>query len=276
MTAHFPLKGRRPPHQHSAEHRPCIALLTDFGLRDHYVGAMKGVIASIAPESTVLDLTHDIPPQNIRSGAYALWASYRFFPSGTVFVCVVDPGVGGKRAIELVWNKRYTWIAPQNGILDFILSEEQDLRAIKVDAKNSPLTLGGTFSTFHGRDIFAPIAAYLTRGVNPATLGKKAVVRKPSSPFISTHRSREGVILHSDRFGNCITNIRSALMNGIAALNLRGSRVSRIVRNYEEAPDGMVCLIEGSSGLIEMCLTNGSAADHLGVKPGQAIAIEWK
>lgn len=250
-----------------------VALLTDFGLRDHYVGTMKAVMLSTEPSLTILDITHEVQPQNVRQASYLLWATYRYFPRKTLFVCVVDPGVGTSRRIIVVRTSQWTFLAPENGLLDLVLSEEEaelclavDLDRLKRDALISP----EVSSTFHGRDIFAPLAAHIARGRKLTSLGEAIQTPKVTPAFVSekTPRVRPSV-LHIDRFGNIITNIlgdnRDFLSRSAPGIGIGRKKVTRWVENYESAPPRTPCLIVGSSGLVEITVKLGSAADVLSV-----------
>ena len=277
MTATSPSPDRYPtPVSSLSPHPPVIALLTDFGLQDHFVGTMKAVIASIAPQTTVMDISHGVAPQDVRGGGFTLWASYRFFPVGTIFLAVVDPGVGSKRGIRVVWNERYIFIAPDNGLLDYVRSEEKDLRAVEVDTKDSRYTLAEISSTFHGRDIFSPLAAYLSQGVDPDSLGRSVDIGIIDSPFLSSTSKGEAFVVQVDHFGNCILNIRNSMLEKIASITTVQVTVSDVVRYYGEAPEATPCLIEGSNGLVEVFIKNGNAARTMGASGGSSVSVRWR
>lgn len=249
-----------------------IALLTDFGDRDHYVGTMKGVILSIHPGARIIDLSNNVTPRNVHEAGYLLWASYKYFPEHTVFVCVVDPGVGSDRRIVCLETGRHQFIAPDNGLLDFILLLEKAVGLYEIDnpprfGTNPPST------TFHGRDIFAPLAAHLSMGRSVKVFGKRRALNKPS-PVFCTPEAGVGIarILHVDRFGNLITNIPEEYFEPIT-LKVGNTRIAQHIRRYVEGPDAQPCLILGSSGLIEVVVKNGSAAKMLGVDAGTQITV---
>ncbi len=185
-----------------------ITLLTDFGNQDAYVGIMKGVITGINPAAHVIDLCHSIPPQDVFIGAYLLSTSYKYFPSGTIHVAVVDPGVGSKRDIVCVEIRNCLFLVPDNGILSFIVQEEKPKRIVQVT--NSKYFLPVLSHTFHGRDLFAPVAAHLSLGAKPLQLGNAtgqlAQLDLPE-PFHTKAGQLKGQIIYIDRFGNLITNI---------------------------------------------------------------------
>ena len=184
-----------------------IVLLTDFGLKDHYVGVMKGVIARIAPQVQVIDLTHAVPPQDIRGGSFHLWASYRFFPSGSIFVAVVDPGVGTERRGLLIEIEERFFIGPDNGLFSLIIDHHPDFVAYELT--NRTYFLEQISHTFHARDIFAPVAAHLASGVSPESFGPRVrdLVRLPFPTIREEEERLIGSIIHVDHFGNLITNI---------------------------------------------------------------------
>ena len=185
-----------------------ITLLTDFGDQDAYAGIMKGVIAGINPHATIVDICHSIPPQDIFYGAYLLYTSYKYFPKGTIHVAVVDPSVGSERDIVCTEIHDYLFLTPNNGLLSFIVHEEQPKAIIHVT--NNKYFLPSPSNTFHGRDIFAPVAAYLSLGVKPQQLGIKTNHLEQldiPKPHYKKTGQLEGQIVYIDRFGNLITNI---------------------------------------------------------------------
>ncbi len=237
---------------------------------------MKGVIASIHPEARVIDISHEINPQRVREGAYVLWSSYRFFPAGTVFVSVVDPGVGTGRKIILLRTGKHFFLAPDNGILDLVRSDEKVIASCEVKTSGSPYVLSDVSATFHGRDIFAPVAAYCARGVSLEEIGTPASLRPPDSPFvIPGKKGGVPVILHIDRFGNIVTNIRMAgESNVVQYVRVRGKKIGRWIRTYEEAPPRTPCLIVGSSGLLEIVMENESAQARLKATMDSPVRIQ--
>ncbi len=256
---------------------PLIVLLTDFGRADQYVGVMKGVIASINPHAKVIDLSHEVGAQAIRQGAYLLWAAYRFFPEGTTFVAVVDPGVGSDRRILAVRTARSVFLAPDNGLLDFILHDQPATECSEVRLHGSPFVLREISTTFHGRDIFAPVAAYLSAGVSLAEVGIPVTPPVPANPFVESKGSKGAAVVHIDRFGNIVTNVALRGAHGlIRALSVKNIVVQKWIRTYQEAPARQPCLIEGSSGLVEVVIKNGSAAGRLGVSLTTPLKVHWK
>jgi S-adenosylmethionine hydrolase len=249
-----------------------IALLTDFGSRDHYVGTMKGVVLSINPNACIVDITHDSTPHNIQEAAYHLWASYRYFPERTVFVAIVDPGVGTGRKIVCVENKHHTFIAPENGLLDPVVADE----GIRHGYEIKQLSFAGkeTISrTFHGRDIFAPLAALLSMGKHVNRFGKAMDIRKPASFFFEGEQGTvRPSILHIDRFGNIVTNIPERFFESLT-ISVGMAKISRHIHNYSEAPENHPCLIVGSDGLVEIVLKESSAARALRADLSTPISV---
>ncbi len=255
-----------------------ITLLTDFGLRDGYVASMKGVILGINPEATPVDISHLIPPQDVRSAAFVLFTTYEYFPDETVHLAVVDPGVGtGRRAIA-VRTPSCFFVGPDNGIFSFILRKEKNSEARVLENprfRREPVSM-----TFHGRDIFAPAAAYLTRGESFESLGPvcEPVTLPWSAPVVGSRRI-EGEIIHIDHFGNAITNITLEELEEQApaqnwAVRVGETVVSSIYDTYGTGRPGEVLALAGSSGFIEIAVNQGSAADALGLKAGFKVAID--
>jgi S-adenosyl-L-methionine hydrolase (adenosine-forming) len=249
-----------------------VALLTDFGLADHYVGTMKAVILARNPAAAIVDISHEVLPQNVRHGGYLLWAAYKFFPRGTVFACVVDPGVGTSRKILAVKVDRYMFVVPDNGIFDFVASDENIIDSVIIEfdeargRSNRSVFLKEISSTFHGRDVFAPVAAYLSMGNSYRALGKKVRIPKRSSPFVDIPgMAGSPGILNIDHFGNIVTNIRIKNYNQLQsfALSVGGHPVRKLFRTYAEAPERRPFLMRSSSGLVEIAVKNGSAARTL-------------
>ena len=186
-----------------------VALLTDFGVSDGYVGIMKGVILGIAPETALVDISHDIPPQGIRAGAFVLKAASPYFPPGTIFVAVVDPGVGSERRIIAVRTPRAFYVGPDNGVLSWALQREDVQETINVT--ESGYWLPDVSRTFHGRDIFAPVAAHLAAGLPISRLGERIedpVILPLPAPHLESDQVVRGEVIYVDRFGNLITDIQ--------------------------------------------------------------------
>jgi S-adenosylmethionine hydrolase len=274
-----------------------IALLTDFGNQDPYVGMMKGVIASIAPQAKVIDLTHAIPPGNINRGAFELWQSAPFFPPGTVFVAVVDPGVGTiRRQIAIAWPDKIC-VGPDNGIFTYLLATEQPVATVELT--NRAYHLKKVSTTFHGRDIFAPAAAYLAHGLNIEELGPPAIdlihLPLPHLEMIDDE-TVQGRILHADRFGNFITNIGLLKIDGEdmliepwlpffpptrfkfkdAFVPLPNGADLRLGATFGDVAPGEPVAYIGSSGMLEIAVNQGRAADSLPMQVGQELLLVCK
>jgi hypothetical protein len=261
----------------------CITLLTDFGLSDAYVGVMKGVISRINPRATVIDLCHQVIPQNIREAAFLLGASYSFFPPGAVHVAVVDPTVGGKRRALCVAAGNFIFVGPDNGVLSLACSRAgiKEIRSLR----NEAYFLENVSRTFHGRDIFAPVAAHVSSGVPLAKLGPKLRSMKQlelSAPKVGPGRRICGMVIHTDRFGNLITNIddgtfarvfdpveRRKLTVQIAGVTIRG-----VSETYADVLPGMAAALFGSYNLLEIAVREGSAADELRAGEGAEVVLE--
>jgi len=248
-----------------------IVFLTDFGLKDHYVGVMKGVIARLAPEAPVIDLLHEVPPQDVLSGAFHLWASYRYFPEGSIFVTVVDPGVGTKRRGLLLQMAERFFLGPDNGLFTWLLDANPDFVAFSLE--NPAFFLPEVSHTFHGRDIFAPCAAHLFRGVPPEEFGPRVhdLVRLPVPPLTEEGNRLRGSVIHVDRFGNLITNIAAEkiLSRRVRAVVFQGQKLP-FLRTYGEVPPGTPLALIGSDGLLEIAVTEGSAYEKFG-RQGEVI-----
>ena len=252
-----------------------ITLTTDFGLRDWFVGTMKGVIARLAPKANVIDLTHEIPAGDVRAGAFALAAGCRFFPRGTVHLAVVDPGVGSVRKAIAVQTADYLFVGPDNGVLSWALLKEK-VRAIR-SLENETYFLPMVSQTFHGRDIFAPVAAHLSRGLPARRLGSALddFVRLPWAEPQKHDNCITGEVVHIDRFGNAITNLDAALLRVHAVCEVYGKRRWRcpLREFYQAAPAGKPCAVPGSSRFIEIAVNGGSAEKLLGLRRGTRIVL---
>lgn len=256
-----------------------ITLLTDFGTEDSYVGAMKGVILSINPDATIIDISHQIPPQDIMAGAFVLSQTAPFFPKGTVHIAVVDPGVGGKRRPILIETERYFFIGPDNGIFSLALQNEQHIRR-KIHLTNKDYFLGHISSTFHGRDIFSPVGAYLSLGIDPSLFGKK--VKRLTSLDVKKPFARNGKItgriIHIDRFGNLITNIDKDLLDRVFRarsfeIKVGDVIIKRLVSSYAYAKEDEAVSLIGSSGFLEIAMREKNANIALGIKKGDNIIV---
>jgi S-adenosylmethionine hydrolase len=247
----------------------CIALLTDFGMRDPYVASMKGVLAG-RTEAAVVDLTHDIAPFDVREAAWFLRTVERWWPEGTIFVAVVDPGVGTSRRIVAAERHGRTFLAPDNGLLTFV---RDGIRAVSVEATRWFLPAGST--TFHGRDRFAPVAAAIANGLALGELGPPAenLLRLDDLQPSYDERRVTGTIVSIDRFGSLITDIEpERIAFAPFALHAGEVVIDRMERSYGNAAAGPF-LIAGSGGTVEVSLANGSAAEVLHLRRGDSIEI---
>ncbi|MCX5788454.1 MAG: SAM-dependent chlorinase/fluorinase [Elusimicrobia bacterium] len=251
-----------------------IALLTDFGLSDPFVGLMKAVILTRRPDATIVDLAHGIAPQDVRQAAFALMHSLDYFAEKTLFVCVVDPGVGSDRRILWARGTRHQFIAPDNGLLSWVEEREKihELRSVT----NRKLFRDPVSPVFHGRDIVAPVAAALAGGAQPDTLGPR-VPGMVRFPFPVPRKSRgtvKGEVLVFDRFGNAITNLRPGDLPRGARFKHKGKDLGRLRTHYAEARPGRALALTGSSGYIELSVRDGSFASQAEASVGDPVVVE--
>lgn len=273
---------------------PIIALLTDFGTEDSYVGVMKGVILGICPEARLIDITHRIQPQNVQQAAFVLLNAYRYFPVDTVFLTIVDPGVGSKRRPIGVRAGSYTFIAPDNGLLSYTLAELPP--ATVVELSNAAMRESAVSATFHGRDVFAPAAAHLACGTSLLDFGQVIgdMVMLPKPRLEITSERVVGEIMHIDRFGNIITSIgpfnwvtseqitmyaRPGVPQPVqvaaptASVLIRGAELKGIRRTYSEGSVGELMSIIASDRYLEVAVNQGNAAERLGAKIGDVVEL---
>ncbi len=259
-----------------------IVLLTDFGLQDSYVGEMKGVILSSAPEARLVDLTHEIEPFNIKRGAVVLTGASAMFPSKTIFLGVVDPGVGGSRnPILLLTQQGKYYVGPDNGLFSLVAEREGVERIWTLD-KVKYYRNGLPASTFHGRDIFAPVAAALSRGEDPSTMGtpqkKLESLQMIQAKIVGS--SISGEVLYVDRYGNVVTNIPASFatplkMGALVKVTLTGSSFSApYVETYSKVTSGRALMLKNSQGLLEISVNQGSASKMYNIKAGSPISLQ--
>lgn len=258
-----------------------VTLLTDFGTADYFVGAMKGALLSVCPGAQVVDITHEIAAHDIEAGAFTLLAAYETFPAGTIHVAVVDPGVGSTRRPLLVAARSHLFVGPDNGLFSYIVERERNFTAYHLT--NEKYFRPHVSTTFHGRDIFAPVAGALACGFAPAELGEPVTdfvrLERPA-PRRTDEDSLEASVIHIDRFGNCITNITRAdltageLERGVRLLVGRREirRVLRFFAEGESIPHEPFA-IWGSAGLLEISVFRNSAARLLGITRGHKIRV---
>ena len=258
--------------------RPVVALLTDFGSRDHYAGTLKGVVLSVCPDATVVDISHDIPPHDVLGGALELAACYRYFPHGTIFLVVVDPGVGSPRRGIAADLGDYKFVAPDNGVLSAVFRESPPKKVVELTERKYALPT--VSRTFEGRDRFAPAAAFLAKGIAIHWLGKSvATVQTLDLPQPRVDSGElSGEVLRVDRFGNLITNIDRRTFEQFAAgaaiaVEVGGKAVPRLVATYAEASGGELCALFGSTDHLEVAINAGDAAATLGVGRGAAARV---
>ncbi|GAB4241470.1 MAG: S-adenosyl-l-methionine hydroxide adenosyltransferase family protein [Acidobacteriota bacterium] len=257
-----------------------ITLTTDFGTREYYVGAVKGVILETNPDVRLVDVSHEIPSHDILAGAFTVAGACPWFPSGTIHLVVVDPGVGSDRRVLIASTGRHLYVAPDNGVLSLVLLREESVRVFHVTAEHyyrQPVC-----PTFHARDVFGPVAAWLAKGIAPDKFGLPIddYKRLALPPLSATENRLEGHVFHVDKFGNLITTVTAEKL-----LEFQGRRrnlriqineepVSRLVRYYAEAGENELVALVGSSGFLEVALPRRSAAQHLGAGRGARVVLE--
>jgi len=264
-----------------------ITLLTDFGVEDAYAGIMKGVILSINPSAVIIDITHHIDPQDLIQAAYIIKSSYKYFPHGTVHLIVVDPGVGSDRAIVALKMMGHIFITPDNGVLTLLMDEGKIESIVRVE--NPLYFLESVSQTFHGRDIFAPVGAHLSRGIDLKKLGspldqKNLTHLRIRKPYISDKGELVGNIMSFDRFGNCISNIDSNYIKKFNESNsgrmleikIGQDKIKGLSLRYADTEPQSPLAIIGSFGYLEIALNKGNAKHYLGIEKGDSITLKYK
>ena len=258
--------------------RPVVALLSDFGTRDHYVGAMKGVILGICPDTTLVDISHDIPAHDVLTAGLELAATYRYFPAGSVFLVVVDPGVGSERRGIAADTGDYRFVAPDNGVLTAVLNETPPRRVVELTQRRYARPT--VSRTFEGRDRFAPAAAWVAKGVQLAALGRPVTdYRTLDLPVPELAGDRVvGCVLRVDRFGNLVSNIDRKTFDRLAqqgAIQIEvGPRgIDRLVETYADIGEDEVCALFGSTEHLEFAANSASAVERLGVERGAPVVV---
>lgn len=259
--------------------RPVIALLTDFGTRDHYAGVIKGVVLGICPDVTLVDVSHDLPPHDVRFAALEVAATYRFFPPGTIFIIVVDPGVGTARRGLAAEAGDWRFVAPDNGVLTAVFQETPPKRVVELTERR--FARPTVSRTFEGRDRFAPAAAWIAKGTQLAAFGRTVtdymLIDLPR-PAQDDGRIR-GTVVRVDRFGNVVTNLDRRLCErlgeGTAGLHLTvgGQVIARFVTTYADLGRGEVGALFGSTDHLECAAQSASAADLLGARVGDPVEL---
>ncbi|MDG5766935.1 SAM-dependent chlorinase/fluorinase [Balneolales bacterium ANBcel1] len=258
---------------------PCriITLTTDFGCQDYYVGAMKAVIMGICPGATLVDISHDLPPQDIMAGAWVLKNAAFLFPPGTVHLAVVDPGVGGERRPVLLKVRDQFFVGPENGLFSLVIEGEEHQ---VVELTNPEYWRSEVSPTFHGRDIFAPVAAHKANGVPMGSFGNKftELTQYRWAKPISDDEGIQGWIMHIDRYGNLVSNIPEPMLreyeHGHAFKIYVGNTIlKRVSKTFSEVPDGEPLALVGSSGMLEIAINKGNAEQMLGIEKGAPVSL---
>lgn len=246
-----------------------ITLLTDFGVTDAYVGEMKGVLLSLAPAATLVDLTHDVSPGDVRAAAHVLARAWPRYPAGTVHLVVVDPGVGSARAGLLVRAGGQAFVGPDNGVLTSALAADpRPVLRLNEPPDASP--------TFHGRDVFAPAAACIARGDDAASVGLPfigAPIRLPAPEPWYEGKVLIGEVVYIDRFGNVVTNLDTTLVPDYGSVEMEGVEIGRLRRSFSDVPPGELLAYVGSGGQVEIAVRDGSAARRLGLGVGSRVRV---
>ena len=282
---------------------PVIALLTDFGLDDGYVGTMKAVIWSLCPQAQIIDLTHSIAPQNIQQAAYVLLSTYRYLPAHTVIVVVVDPGVGSARQPIAIQTANYQWVGPDNGVFSYVMHHSQIEQIVTLE--NTAYHLPQTSTTFHGRDIFSPVGAHLAKGIPIERLGSPLakIVTLPNPKLMVSNEYLYGEVIHIDHFGNIVTSIGHLTWNTddmlkltavfplsfaencstIPAIEVEACTIALgkdlIIENlslsYASSSKGKPLSLINSAGHLEIAINQGNAAQILGAEIGQPVVLHF-
>lgn len=261
-----------------------ISLLTDFGTQDEYVGVVKGVILGINPDVTIVDLSHAVAPQDVVTAAYLIKSAFCYFPRGSVHVIIVDPGVGSSRRIVAARADGHVFVAPDNGVLSLLFDEKQPEQIVSVT--NERWFLQPVSRTFHGRDIFAPVAGHLSLGLDPASLGapvkgEDLVRLAVSLPAIGTTGCLEGAVVTVDRFGNLVTNIAMSHLQPLVdrggdrgvIIEVAGRKIRGLAASYAQYPSGGLLAVIGSRNCLEIAVNMGNAAEFLDVKAGTPVHV---
>lgn len=263
-----------------------ITLTTDFGLHDEYVGLMKGVILSYTRDITIVDLSHGIPKHDIQHAAYIMQASYPYFPNSTIHIIVVDPGVGSSRGLILLEAADQTFIAPDNGVLTFVIKNNTNIRAFQIT--NEKLYLDRVSATFHGRDIMAPVAAQIAAGLAPEKVGPTIPISKlvtiPTSDadLLYAEKKIRGSVVSSDHFGNITTNIHFNEFRKIFSeedsekirIRIKNHSITSLSASYASVLPGSLLALFGSRGYLEIAINQGNAAGKLQIITDEAVEID--
>ena len=272
--------GKTPARRVSVSASPVITLLTDFGLKDYFVGAVKGVILGVNPWARIVDITHEIPEHDIEAAAFTVLAVAGSFPPGTIHLAVVDPGVGSSRKPLLIMSGGQYFVGPDNGLFSYVMENDAEVYELtNTDYFRPPLS-----QNFHGRDVFAPVAAALSSGIKPETLGKR-ITEWLTLPSLKPKKLRDGLegrVIQIDRFGNCITNltpadIRAEEIGSITQLKVGEKRIESFRLFYGDHARGgkTPFAIWGSAGFLEVSAENKSAAELLRVERGDKVRVDF-
>lgn len=264
--------------------RATVALLSDFGTRDHYAGTMKGVVLGICPDATLVDITHEVPPHDVLAGALELGAAFKYFPSGTIFLVVVDPGVGSARRGIAADIGEFKFVAPDNGVLTAVLDEHPARKVVELSERRYARPT--VSRTFEGRDRFAPAAGWLAKGIELTALGRPAGpihrIEIPKAAFEGEAESEgasriAGEVLRVDRFGNLVTNIDrktfSRLGGGTLEIRIGPHQVAKVVSTYADIAEGEICALFGSTDHLEVAANGASAAERLTLGRGAPVSV---
>jgi len=256
-----------------------IALLTDFGIKDGYHGIMKGVILGIAPDAQIIDLTHNISPQQVLEGALALSRAAPYFPPETIFIAVIDPGVGTSRRPIAARLGKHLYVAPDNGLLTAVLEQAERLQeTVEIVHLDQPrFWLPEISTSFHGRDIFAPVGAHLANGVPLLELGSPMdnPMRLSMPTPYPIEKGWRGQVMQIDHFGNLETNIKRQHLQGLEPVQVRfGNQIiNRLVHSFGESQPGKLVALIDSSGYLSLCVVNGSASEYLQARLGDSVEV---
>ncbi len=254
-----------------------IAMISDFGLSDHFVAVMKAVILNINPDAMIMDITHNIERHDVLDAGLKLFQSYKYFPPKTIFLCVVDPGVGTDRRVLTCSDGEFFYIAPDNGLLSFIYRENPKAEVYNVSYTH--YFLESISNTFQGRDIFAPLAAHMSKGLYPADTGEQIIdFKKIMIPDCSKEREDllSGVIIGFDTFGNAVTNIRNDAAGEEFGAKILDHIIQKASKNYEEGLEKSINMIKGSSGFLELFVRNGNCKNDFNLKRGMKLIVKIK
>jgi len=255
-----------------------VGFLSDFGIKDNFAGVVKAIILKLNPSAQIIDISHQVSPHDILEAGFILKSSFKFFPPKTIFLAIVDPGVGSKRKALIVKTKNFYFVAPDNGLLSLVLKEEPSLKIIEIT--NDRYFLKPVSYTFHGRDIFAPVVGYLLQGIPIEKFGKETKRYEVLSlaPLNKKEDLLEGEIIYIDSFGNLVTNIEDKIFNDFVRnkkfkIQVKGFIIDKISLNYSEAPARKPTALLDSFGYLEISLREKNAAKVLGLKKGDKIKV---